>query len=108
MAEADKTEIETEVVKTVTVVESEPGVVLVLTVAEARALYAVTTRVGGSPFDSPRRHIDSIRYALDGPLRDYSNRLYISRDESLYPWAEPEGKLLKGAGVTYDDYPKGS
>lgn len=107
MAEADKTEIETEVEKTVTVVEREPGVVLVLTQAEARALYAVTTRVGGSPSDSPRRHIDSIRHALEDPLRDYSNRL--SHDDSFYPWAEPEVGLMRvGPGLACNDYPEAS
>lgn len=104
MATGDKTEIETEVEKVVTVteVEREPGVILELTLPEARALYALTVRVGGSPLHSPRRLIDSIGVALRGPLRDYSTAL--ATHGTHYPFAEPENGLAHFS-LSFDNYP---
>lgn len=104
MATGDKTEIEREVEKTITVteVEREPGVVLELTLAEARALYAVTVRVGGSPIHSPRRLTDAIGAAVKGALQDYAAGLVSYGGH--YPFAEPENGLARFS-LSFDNYP---
>lgn len=60
MAKATATPIE--------VVTTTDGIRLDLTVAEAKALLAVTGYVGGHPAESPRGDMDAIREALSQQL----------------------------------------
>lgn len=66
MAKAEKSRVE--------VVTVEDGVTLHLSMAEAKTLAAVGTKIGGDPDDTPRRHMDAINKALQEALA--STRLY--------------------------------
>jgi hypothetical protein len=97
MAEARKTEVE-RIVK-------EEGIELHLTMAEARSLYAVSMRVGGTP--DPERclrgHIDNIRGAIAKAVNDGEDSIYSIAEE----WAQPEyGCVSGGTGVIAKDYPR--
>lgn len=92
MASAEKTTIE-KVVKT-----EEPGYVLELTEDEAKALWSVTMRVGGTPDPerSSRGLIDNIRRALDGAVPE----------RYMEEWAGKFYYSLKGGyGLNARDYP---
>lgn len=90
MASAEKTEIE-RIVK-------EEGIVLHLTMAEARALGALTWRVVGSPDRSPRGLIDGIRKAL-------AKAVTGSNDQYEIQWAQPELACFEGGiGIQAKDY----
>lgn len=60
MAKAEKSRVE--------VTKIEEGVTLHLSMAEARALAAIGTRVGGDPGNTPRGQIDAINRALQDAL----------------------------------------
>lgn len=90
-------------VKVERIVEEE-GVELHLTMAEARSLYAVSMRVGGTPDPEVclRGHIDNIRGAIVKA---------VGKDDSIYntaeEWAQPEyGCVSGGTGVIAKDYPR--
>jgi hypothetical protein len=101
MAKARQTETE-KIVKVT-------GIVLELTEEEAKALYALTMRAGGSPDTSPRKHIDSIRRALTEAVYADSTGRCNSVDEyrAADQWAQPEYTLAQGGGgVIFKDYEK--
>lgn len=90
-------------VKVERIVEEE-GIELHLTMAEARSLYAISMRVGGTP--DPERclrgHIDNIRGAIAKAVKGEDD-IYSLADE----WAQPEyGCVSGGTGVIAKDYPK--
>lgn len=63
---------------------------------EARTLWAVMMKVGGSPTASPRKHVDAIRAAIADAV-DLGD-VYDSTDV-------PEGRLVRGsAGIHFSDY----
>lgn len=82
-----------EVVKTVT--EIEDHVQITLTPDEADTLLAITAWVGGDPYKSPRKHIDSLREALGGAL---GKNWY---DTTAYG-------MKSGTGISFDNYNEGS
>jgi hypothetical protein len=95
MAEARKTEIE-RIVK-------EDGVELHLSLAEARSLYAITMRVGGTP--DPERclrgHIDNIRQAIAKAVNGGEGSVYSVAEEC----AQPEYSCVQGGtGIIAKDY----
>ncbi len=101
MAKARQTETE-KIVKVT-------GIALELTEEEAKALFALTMRAGGSPDTSPRKHIDSIRRALTEAV--YADINVNSTDEyrAADQWAQPEYSLAQdGGGVVFRDYEKES
>lgn len=96
MAEATRHE---KVVETVEVVKEEEHITLKLTMAEARALFALTNRVGGSPGNSPRGLIDGVRVAIH---RAYEGAKY---DQWEWGWAEPEFECFQsGVGISAKMY----
>lgn len=96
MAKARQTETE-KIVKV-------KGIVLELTEEEARALFAMTMRAGGSPDTSPRRHIDRIRRALTEAVYDDINVNSVDEYRAADNWAQPEYSLAGGGGVIFKDY----
>lgn len=62
---------------------------------EARTLWAVMMKVGGSPADSPRKHADAIRYAVAGAIG--LGAVYDTEEV-------PEGRLARTGVVTFRDY----
>jgi len=87
MAKAEKTKIER--------VITEEGVVLQLTMPEARALFAILWRVGGSPVTSPRGLADGIRNALTEAATGYPQAKFSIDYEQ---WAMPELTCFTGGG----------
>jgi len=72
-----------------------------MSLEEARAVFSVLNRVGGSGELSPRKHADSVRDAI---ARAYQGRAY---DEWDWAWAEPEWACFAGGvgiqAATYED-----
>ncbi len=72
------------------------GLTLTLTMEEVRTLYSVFLRVGGSPINSPRKHIAAINEAIEKAL---------GTDDFEWSWADPERALIRrDAGLMIDDY----
>jgi hypothetical protein len=69
-------------------------ITLTLTEAEARSLYALTILTGGSPDNSPRKHIDGINEAFKVILGNF-------RDNPEYVLAKDS------SNVFFRDYGKG-
>lgn len=92
MAEATR---HAKVTETVEVVKEEEHIMLKLTMAEARALFALTNRVGGSPGNSPRGLIDNVNEAIH---KAHEGAKY---DRWEWGWAEPEFECFQnGIGIT--------
>jgi hypothetical protein len=71
-----------------------PDVWLRLTPEEARTVTAIAVRVGGSPFDSPRKHVDAITAAL----ADVGHKWSTSHAEYM--------ALSDGSNLFFENYPK--
>ncbi|MEU0860642.1 hypothetical protein ABZ352_35545 [Streptomyces griseofuscus] len=84
MAVAEKTTVER--------VVTEDGFTLKLTVEEAETLVAVLSRVGGSPYTSPRKHAGAV---LDA-LREAGTRAY---------WEDDHPPDQATGSIQFDDYP---
>jgi hypothetical protein len=89
-------------VKVERIVEEE-GIELHLTMAEARSLYAISMKVGGTP--DPERclrgHIDNIRQAIAKAVNGGEGSVYSVAEE----WAQPEYSCVQGGtGIIAKDY----
>lgn len=83
--------------KMVEVETEEVTYALELSFDELKALRAVFNKVGGSPTNSPRKHMDNMSNAIDTAL---------GKDRWDWSWAQPEIDLLSGrqVGTYFNDY----
>lgn len=81
--------VETEVEETTYIME--------LSLDELKTLRAVFNRVGGSPTNSPRMHMDSMSNAIDDG---------VGKERYNWSWAQPEIDLMNKLrdGIHFNDY----
>lgn len=97
MAEAEKV---TKVVKKMVEVKTEETTYhLELNFEELKTLRAIFNRVGGSPINSPRRHMDAMADAIDAA---------VGKDRYDWTWAAPEVDLASKQhdGIYFNEYPE--
>lgn len=81
----------------------EDGVTLELTLAEARALYALTNRVGGDARYTPRGLTDKIGAVLKEACKPQGDTYRYDDDPKA--WAQPEYNLFSGY-IKTEEYPE--